>query len=133
MNKSNRGKNSAKNGEESNLILDDDGEEVAPIDEIEFHRNHSVVGSVSHTASATENVMVVDEVDDGSNINGGIFGAMMDLYSICNWGGDDGGHTLPNQKMTLQTEQSEPETNDKWHPCPQRHFWCAFASDHRNG
>ena len=36
--------------------------------------------------------MVVDEVDDGSDVDGGIFGVVMDLCSSCNWGGDDGIH-----------------------------------------
>jgi len=92
LNKSNRGKNGAKNGDKPILILDDEEEEDNPTDEIYFHWNHSVVGSVSHTASAAGNVMVVDEVDSGRNTNSGIFGVVMDLYSSCNLGGDDDIH-----------------------------------------
>jgi len=92
LNKSNRGKNGAKNGDELILILDEEEEEDTPIDEIEFHWNHSIVGSVCHSASATGNVMAVDEVDDGSDADDRIFGMVMDLCSTYNWGGDDGSH-----------------------------------------
>ena len=92
LNKSNRGKNSAKNGNETILILDDEEEEDAPIDEMEYNCSYSVVGSASHTASAVRNCMVVDEVDSGSNAKGGIFGVVVDLCSSCNWGGDYGSH-----------------------------------------
>ena len=92
LNKSNRGKNGTKNGDEPILIPDDEEKEITPIDEMEFHWNHAVVGSVSHTASAAGNVMVVDEVDGRSDADSGIFGVVMDLCSSCNWGGDDGSH-----------------------------------------
>ena len=92
MNKSNLGKNGAKNGDEPILIPDDDEEEDAPIGETEFYWNHSIVKSASHTAIAAGNVMVIDEVDGGSDANGWIFGVVMDMCSSCNWGGDDGSH-----------------------------------------
>ena len=69
LNKSNRGKNGTKNGDKLILIpYDEEEEEDAPIDEVNFHWNHSIVGSVSHTASAAGHVMVVDEVDNGSDV-----------------------------------------------------------------
>ena len=86
LNKLNRGKNGTKNGDKPILIPDDDDEEEAPIDEMEFYSNHSIVGSANHTTSATGNVMVVDDAD------GEIFGVVMDLCSSCNWGGDNGSH-----------------------------------------